>query len=42
MKRFFVARVFLYGIATGLLIAFLLCFIDAMVSHRLGAIVWGR
>jgi len=42
MNRSFVARVFLYGMATGLMIAFVLCFIDSMLSHRLGEIVWGR
>jgi hypothetical protein len=39
---FFVARIFLYGTATGLLIALVLWFIDSMLSHRLGEIVWGR
>jgi hypothetical protein len=42
MNRSFVARVFLYGMATGLMIALVLCFIDSMLSHRLGEIVWGR
>jgi hypothetical protein len=41
-NRFLVARVFLYGIATGLLIALVLWFIDCMLSHHLGEIVWGR
>ena len=42
MNRSFVARVFLYGMATGLMIALMVCFIDSMLSHRLGEIVWGR
>jgi hypothetical protein len=37
INRSFVARVFLYGMATGLMIALVLCFIDSMLSHRLGA-----
>jgi hypothetical protein len=41
-NRFLVARVFLYGMATGLLIALVLWFIDCMLSHHLGEIVWGR
>ena len=41
-NRFFVARVFVYGMATGLLVALVLCFIDVLLSHRLGEIVWGR
>ena len=42
MNPFFIARVFLYGMATGLLVALVLWFIDCMLSHRLGEIVWGR
>jgi hypothetical protein len=39
---FFIARVFLYGMATGLLVALVLWFIDSMSSHHLGEVVWGR
>ncbi len=39
---FSMVRVFLYGLATGLLVALVLCFIDGMMSHRLGLMVWGR
>ena len=42
MTPFSVVRVFLYGMATGLLVALVLCFIDGMLSHRLGLMVWGR
>ena len=39
---FFVARVFLYGMAAGLFMALVLWFVDCLLSHRLGEIVWGR
>ena len=42
MNPFLIARVFLYGMATGLLLALVLWFIDSVFSHRLGEIVWGR
>jgi hypothetical protein len=41
MNPFFTARVFLYGVAAGFLVAPVLWFADCLLSHRLREIVWG-